>query len=49
MEPKLWTQSEPEPKINNFGFATLKFSNGMVMFWEKIDISFFWSLILKLK
>ena len=22
-EPKLWKKSEPEPKINNFGSATL--------------------------
>ena len=22
-EPKLWVKSEPEPKINNFGSATL--------------------------
>ena len=23
LEPKLWTTVEPEPKINNFGYATL--------------------------
>ena len=23
VEPKLWSESEPEPKINNFGSATL--------------------------
>ena len=25
-EPKLWSKSEPEPKINNFGSATLLLS-----------------------
>ena len=24
LEPKLWTKVEPEPKINNFGSATLQ-------------------------
>ena len=24
-EPKLWTKVEPEPKINNFRFATLPY------------------------
>ena len=23
LEPKIWTKVEPEPKINNFGSATL--------------------------
>ena len=30
-EPKLWSKSGPEPKINNFGNGTLKKSTGSVL------------------
>ena len=38
LEPKLWTKVEPEPKINNFGSATLLIKHEVSsMYKDKYD------------
>ena len=38
-EPKLWQKSEPEPKITNFGSATLVFSQFFLVKFELLSRS----------